>query len=202
MLEINYSTAIDPFLRNIRSFIPDFGGIKPGERVLDVCSGSGAQVGEYRKRGILGFGLDLSPDMLSLSRRLYDPALPSDSYFTEADARHLPFADASFDYTSTTLALHDKPAQTCLEILAEMKRVVKPEGYILIADYTCPLPASFPGWIIRTIERLAGGEHYRNFRHYLKHGGVPALFEELGIKAEGTQTTSYGLITVTKAKVS
>jgi ubiquinone/menaquinone biosynthesis C-methylase UbiE len=202
MLGINYSTVIDPFLRGVRRFILEFGGIKPGERVLDVCSGSGAQVGEYRRRGILGFGLDLSPDMLSLSRRLYDPAPPAASYFTEADARHLPFTDASFDYTSTTLALHDKPAQTRMEILAEMKRVVKPEGYILIADYTCPLPASFPGWVIRTIERIAGGDHYRNFRHYLKNGGVPALLEKLDIKTEDTQSISYGLLTVTKAKIS
>ncbi|MCF7635126.1 MAG: SAM-dependent methlyltransferase [Dehalococcoides mccartyi] len=200
MLGIDYSTVIDPFLRGVRRFIPEFGGIKPGERVLDVCSGSGAQVGEYRRRGILGFGLDLSPDMLRLSRRLYDP--DQAGYFTGADARHLPFADASFDYTSITLALHDKPAQTRLEILAEMKRVVKPQSYILIADYSYPLPASFPGQIIRFIERIAGGEHYRNFRHFLKNGGVPALLEELGIKAESTQSISYGLITVTKAKVS
>ena len=39
-----YVTLIDPLLRDIRLFVPGFAGMKAGDRVLDVCCGTGDQV--------------------------------------------------------------------------------------------------------------------------------------------------------------
>jgi ubiquinone/menaquinone biosynthesis C-methylase UbiE len=63
-----------------------------GTRLLDVATGPGALAAEAANRGARSFGIDLSPQMIELARRLY-PAIE----FREADVEHLPFADDIFD---------------------------------------------------------------------------------------------------------
>jgi len=69
MLIFNCETLIDPLLRDIRKFTPEFSGMSPGDRVLDVCCGTGAQVLEYGRRGIIATGVDISPSMLKIALR-------------------------------------------------------------------------------------------------------------------------------------
>ncbi|GAH19404.1 unnamed protein product, partial [marine sediment metagenome] len=42
-----YSIFIDPFLQDIRTYISKFSGMKRGDKVLDVCCGTGDQVFYY-----------------------------------------------------------------------------------------------------------------------------------------------------------
>src|SRR4051812_35286272 len=62
-------------------------GLRPGTRLLDVATGPGTLAAEAINRGAHPFGIDLSPQMIDLARRLY-PAIE----FREADVEHLPFA--------------------------------------------------------------------------------------------------------------
>ncbi len=73
-----------------------------------------------------------------------------------ADAAQLPFADGEFDFTSVSLALHDKEDPAVDMILSEMKRVTRDGGGLVFADYSVPLPDNMTGVVIRTIERFAG----------------------------------------------
>jgi len=41
MFIFNYSNLIDPLLRDIREFVPGFAGMNAGNKVLDVCCGTG-----------------------------------------------------------------------------------------------------------------------------------------------------------------
>ena len=66
---LSYENFIDPILRNVRQIIPEFSGMKTGDEVLDVCCGTGAQVIEYSKHGILAVGIDKEQDMLSVALR-------------------------------------------------------------------------------------------------------------------------------------
>ena len=64
MFIFNYGTLIDPLLKDIRKFTPEFASIKAGDRVLDVCCGTGEQTLEYGRRGIIASGIDSSQKMI------------------------------------------------------------------------------------------------------------------------------------------
>ena len=66
--------------------------LRPGTRLLDVATGPGALAAEAANRGARPVGIDLSPQMTELARRLH-PGID----FREADVERLPFADDTFD---------------------------------------------------------------------------------------------------------
>jgi ubiquinone/menaquinone biosynthesis C-methylase UbiE len=149
--------------------------MKRGESVLDVCCGSGAQVWEYQQKGLIAQGLDNDPHMLGLARRYYIKRGVPSSCLVLGDAANLPFDDGSFDYTSVSMALHDKNRALADVIIDEMKRVTRSGGVLVFVDYSAPLPANMMGYLIRSIEFLAGRGHFGNFRCYLSDGGLNNL---------------------------
>jgi len=60
---------VDPLLRDSRKHIPEFSGMGAGDKAIDVCRATGAQVLEYRRRGIVAPGIDISPSMLKIATR-------------------------------------------------------------------------------------------------------------------------------------
>jgi len=200
VLNINYATIIDPVLRDVREYLPEFAGMQAGDNVLDVCCGSGAQVYAYFRKGMAAQGVDNSQQMLALARRYYAKfAIPS-AAFILADAAHLPFADGSFNFTSISLALHDKDVTLMDMILSEMKRVTRPGGVLAFVDYTVPLPRSVTGCFIRAIEFFAGAEHFSNFRQYLKSGGLQRALKFNGLVVVKETLVKSGNITLVLAQ--
>jgi ubiquinone/menaquinone biosynthesis C-methylase UbiE len=202
LLNINYATVIDPILRNARERLPEFSGMHAGDRVMDVCCGSGAQVNEYLRKGIIALGVDIDPHMLDLAERYYPHSDMATSTFILADASHLPFNDASFDFTSVSLALHDKDFKLVDAIVSEMKRVTCPGGFLVFMDYSMPLPRSLTGSLIRAVERMAGVEHFRNFRGFLNNGGLTRVLEKNGLMMVKSIRVSSGNITLVLAQNS
>lgn len=97
-----------------------------------------------------------------------------------ADARVLPFADNAFDAVVLSLALHEMPEATGNAALADALRVAP---RVLLADYrlaerNLDLPAAL---FVHLPERLAGAEHYRNFRGFMARGGVEGLAQRAGL---------------------
>lgn len=199
MVNINYATVIDPVMHDIRRRVPDFAGMQPGERVLDVCCGSGAQVCEYRRRGLDALGLDNSLQMLELAEKYYGHCGAHSSSFILGDAAQLPFDDGSFNYTSVSMALHDKEASLADVIVEEMRRVTREDGKLVFVDYSFPLPHNGAGYLMRFIEFLAGGQHYRSFRRYLVSGGLKGLFAGHGLKQTACTTFKGGSISLVLA---
>lgn len=66
--------------------------LRVGTRLLDVATGPGILAAEAANQGARPVGIDLSPQMIELARRLH-PNID----FREADVEHLPFADDTFD---------------------------------------------------------------------------------------------------------
>jgi ubiquinone/menaquinone biosynthesis C-methylase UbiE len=200
VFSINYATIVDPIMRDVREHLQDFAGMKAGDSVLDVCCGSGAQVYEYFHKGLAAWGVDNSQWMLDLARCYYGKASLSSASFTLADAAHLPFADGSFDFTSISLALHDKDVTLVDMILSEMKRVTRPGGALVFVDYTVPLPRSVTGCFIRTVEFFAGASHFGNFRWYLKNGGLRRVTQNNGLSVVKETRVKMGNITLVLAQ--
>jgi len=105
----------------------------PGDRVLDVATGTGAVALELiAQKGCTVVGLDQSPGMLAEARRRAGSAVE----LLEGNADHLPFADESFDALTFTYLLRyvDDPGVT----LAELARVVRPGGTVAGLEFAIP----------------------------------------------------------------
>jgi ubiquinone/menaquinone biosynthesis C-methylase UbiE len=100
--------------------------VAPG-RALDAACGTGRHARWLAERGHEVFGVDATPEMLARARE----NVPRAS-FEQADLRALPFANDSFDLVVCALAL-DHVAQFDAAI-AELARVVRPEGAVVISD--------------------------------------------------------------------
>src|SRR5215208_6161316 len=108
--------------------------------VLEVAVGTGRNLAFYPVEVSLT-GIDLSPGMLAIAReRARQLGLNAD--LREADTQALPFPDASFDTVVCTLSLCNIPDDR--RALAEMKRVLRPGGRLLLLDH---VRASSKAWL-------------------------------------------------------
>ena len=195
----NYETLVDPILRDIRKYTPEFSGMKAGDKVIDVCCGTGAQVLEYGRRGIVATGVDISSSMLKIATRNRMRHKSIHVSFKIADATSLPFPDGYFDYASISLALHDKEKSIRYQIISEMKRVIKQEGALILIDFQVPLPRNIWALSARAVEFLVGGSHYQGFKDYLANGGVEDILKNHSLREECRTNLKNGLIVATKA---
>ena len=195
---LSYENVIDPWLRDVRRLTPDFAGMQPGERVLDVCCDTGEQVFEYGRRGIIANGIDSSRDMLMVALKNRHKQNTACVRFRLANAAHLPFPNDYYDYASISFGLHDKERPLRDQVVTEMQRVVKPGGSLIMTDFQVPLPGNLWAMLVRTVEFIAGGSHYRGFRDYLKNGGLDGLKSQHGLGEHSRAYLKSGVILMMK----
>jgi len=111
-------------------------GARPGQRVLDVAGGTGDLARSLAKRvgpsGLVWL-TDINSAMLAHGRdRLLDRGL--DLPVAQCDAEHLPFADGFFDLVTVAFGLRNMTHKD--RALAEMCRVLKPGGRLLVLEFS------------------------------------------------------------------
>ena len=166
---------IEPSMLVLRIQIPEFAGMKVGDRVLDICCGTGALALHYARMGIIAAGIDLDPRVIQVADiKRRKQGLRNVSFLT-ATASDLPIKDNLFDYASISMSLHEKERDDRDRIVTEMKRVVKKEGALVFIDYKIPLPRVPISSAIKAIEFIAGRNHWKCFNDYVKQGGLGEL---------------------------
>lgn len=129
---------------------------KEGEIVLEIGTGTGFALREIaRAVGASGkaHGLDLTPEMLHLTeKRLRRAGLINRVELDEGDARAMRYGNDIFDavYMSATLELFDTPDID--KVLDEVKRVLKPQGRLVVASMSKEGREDF--WFVRLYEWL------------------------------------------------
>jgi ubiquinone/menaquinone biosynthesis C-methylase UbiE len=110
---------------------------RPGERCLDVCTGTGGVALALARRGAHAVGLDLAPGLLARARRkARGEEVSGCARFLRGDARALAFPEASFPVVTCSMALHEMAEAERHAVLGELRRVV--QGRVLVADYRVP----------------------------------------------------------------
>jgi len=134
---------IDTFMfrgqwRELRQRTADLAQLQSGETVLDVGCGTGTLAIEVARRvGRAGRVAGVDPGIEQIARARAKAArrnVPIE--FQTGVIEQLPFPDCSFDVVFSTLMMHHLPAPLKRQGLAEIARVLKPGGRLVIADFT------------------------------------------------------------------
>jgi ubiquinone/menaquinone biosynthesis C-methylase UbiE len=110
--------------------------VQRGERVLDVGCGTATLtvlLAQHTPAGLVA-GLDIDGVMLAAGQRKAAAANAAVA-LTCGSAGSLPYAAGSFDCAVSSLMFHHLPTTVKLEMLAEVLRVLAPDGRLLILDF-------------------------------------------------------------------
>jgi phosphatidylethanolamine/phosphatidyl-N-methylethanolamine N-methyltransferase len=120
---------------------------RPGDRILEVCVGSGLSLPLFPPY-VRVTGIDISRDMLAkAARRVRTRRLSQVEGVLQMDAEHMGFADASFDKAAVMYAISGLPDPA--RGMREIQRVCRPGATIVIANhFRSPRP------LLRFCERL------------------------------------------------
>ncbi|GAA1857543.1 class I SAM-dependent methyltransferase [Myceligenerans crystallogenes] len=177
-----YDKGIAWFERHLLADGREWLGARTRGRVLLVGAGTGRDLEFLHDDVTRVAGIDLSVPMLEQARRRA-ARLGVAAELREGDAEHLPYDDATFDTVTCVLSLCTIPRPEVA--LAEMRRVLRPGGSLLLLDHvgsTWP-PVRLGQWIVEAFTIPAAGEHFtRRQRRRVR---------DLGF--EITETDRYGL---------
>ncbi|RZJ26530.1 MAG: bifunctional demethylmenaquinone methyltransferase/2-methoxy-6-polyprenyl-1,4-benzoquinol methylase UbiE [Haliea sp.] len=131
--------------------------VRPGQQVLDIAGGTGDLALAFAaKAGAAGrvVHTDINEAMLRTGRdRLLDAGVVLPTLV--CDAEKLPFADASFDLVSVAFGLRNMTHKEAA--LAEMNRVLKPGGKLLVLEFSKvapPLAKAYDWYSFKVLPRL------------------------------------------------
>ncbi len=192
----------------------DLSCIGPGNRALDVATGTGDLALALARRAAPGgevVACDFADAMLELARRKPLPGGAAPVRFEWANALELPYDDASFD--AATVGFGARNFADLRRGLAEMARVVRPGGRVVILEITTPqnppLSVFFRLWFDRLVPalgRIAGNpdaysylpSSVRRFPGPLDLAGTMA---DVGLADVGYVLTAGGIIAIHHGKV-
>jgi len=170
----------------LRKMTIELARIQPGERVLEVGCGTGdvaiAACAPAGARGSVA-GIDASPEMIAVARAKAARAGVNVEFRLEP-IEALTYRDATFDIVLSSLMMHHLPDDLKRQGLAEIARVLKPGGRLLIVDAKRPTT------------RLG-----RVFNTLMLHGrlktaiqDLPAMLEEVGYIEIESGATEFRLL--------
>lgn len=170
--------------REFRERLVSLASLRSGESVLDVGCGTGTMALAMKKRvGPDGavVGIDASSEMIRRARWKTRRAGLEIS-FENAVAEELPFPDSRFDAVFSTLVLHHLPAKSRKRCLVEIRRVLKANGRVLIADFETS--ADRAKGIVGLIHRQRHG--------HVAQTKIPALVADAHLSVVGSGIVGFG----------
>jgi ubiquinone/menaquinone biosynthesis methyltransferases len=181
-------------------------GARPGDRLLDVATGTGKVAADLHARAQPGgsvLGVDISPGMIRVARRRFGerPGLE----YVVGDAMALPTEDATFDAATIAFGMRNLPDYG--KGFAELARSVRPGGRIVCLEIARPSrrPARvLQFWfdrIVPIVGRVAGqggayGYLVRSVKGYPGPDRIAEIMREVGLEDVSWQGMSGGIVTL------
>lgn len=137
-MNVNFGLTANDYARHRAGFPDEFfdrvyreGIVKAGDHLIDLGTGTGTLARGFAGRGCKVIGMDISAPMLEQAREL-SKQQGLDIEFRIAPTEETGLPDSSFDVVSAGQCWHwfDRPRAA-----AEVKRILKPNGHVLIAHF-------------------------------------------------------------------
>ena len=203
--------------RHWRRRAADLAQVKPGNRVLDVATGTGDLALELAQRVAPGgtvVGADFSEGMLELARDKSVGAAPREVEvrFEQANALSLPYGDDEFD--AATVGFGARNFSDLRRGLSEMGRVVRPGGLVVVLEITTPTRAPLSTFlelwfdrIVPSLGRLAGDREAYSYlpssvRRFPAPRELAAVMWECGLRSIRYVLTAGGIIALHVGEVT
>lgn len=198
-----FSFILDIFLKDLRKTIFDFCNSIKEDKILDIGCGEGEQLFylKNKRNNIFLFGVDINEKSIKKAKKKVKELSFKNINFLACNAKKLPFKNNFFDFVLISLVLHENKKEEALLIINEAERVLKNGGFLILADFNTPLFKNFSGILIRIIEFFIGKDNYKNFKDYLKIGGLDYFLNKAkNLKKEKEKFLLSGNIKVLKLK--
>jgi ubiquinone/menaquinone biosynthesis C-methylase UbiE len=162
----------------------ELSGWHPGEKVLDLCTGTGTLARIFASHGADVVGVDLARGML---KRASSKTKGMKTNWSEMDATRLAFPDNYFELSVLSLALHHMPIVEQLSVLVELRRVTS--RCVVIIEPDIPIsPRWIPLWVF-----VANVIDESEYMHEWVHQDFPGTCHAAGLKVQAIHSTSFGL---------
>jgi ubiquinone/menaquinone biosynthesis C-methylase UbiE len=187
--------------RAIKRRVLEYAAIAGGEQVLDVGCGTGtlAVAAAREAPGVRVTGLDADPSILARARKKAEAA-GLEIAFDEGMSTTLPYEDEAFDVVLSTLFFHHLPDDAKHQTAAEVVRVLRPGGRLVVADPGRPQDPLMRIAVRSTVQLLDGvATTALNVR-----GELPGVLAGAGLRGVTvrdrmrTPTGSYEVMTATR----
>lgn len=179
---------------------------QPGERILDIAAGTGTSSVALAKTGAEVIALDFSQGMVDEGRRRHP-----DLQFIQGDAMALPFGDAEFDAVTISFGLRN--VQKPEVAIAEMQRVLKPGGRVVICEFSRPpmrvLRAGYHAYLRYVMPLIAGAassnpDAYRylfdSIRDWPAQSVLSQWLSTAGFTRVGYRNLSWGVVALHRGR--
>lgn len=186
--------------------------LKPDERGLDVCSGTGDLCFALQRAGASMLGADFCAPMLAHTHRKQDGGATRPE-FLAADAMNLPLPDDRFDFA--TVAFGIRNVADPVVALREMARVVRPGGRVVVLEFCkprMPVFAQLYGFYFRQVLPRLGkwicgnkNDAYRylhdSVQAFPEREQFLALMREAGLESPRQRLLTGGIAAIYRAEV-
>jgi demethylmenaquinone methyltransferase/2-methoxy-6-polyprenyl-1,4-benzoquinol methylase len=185
--------------------------VKPGDRALDLCCGTGDIAFALARAGAHVNAVDFSEAMLNVARRRLPPGASHAPQFQQGDAQRLGFPDNTFDVVTVGYGLRNLGSwETGLR---EMHRVARSGGRLLVLEFGKPDNAAWRSfyfgylrWVVPVFGKLFCGDSathsyiLESLKHYPGQRGVAEAMTRLGCRdvrivnlVGGAMSINFGL---------
>jgi len=181
---------------------------RPGQRILDLAAGTGASSVSFARSGAHVVAADFSPGMIAEGRRKH-AGIPN-LEFRQADAMDLPFEDDEFDTVTMSFGLRN--VNEPRKALAELLRVTKPGGRLVVCEFSHPPARAFAGLyrfyndrvlpvVARTMSSNAEAYDYLNesIRDWPDQARLSSWIREAGWVDVAHRNLSMGIVALHRA---
>jgi len=173
----------------IKFLIDDY--VRTEEKILDLGCGNGRLFEFLKDKNVDYFGVDFSEKLIEIAKKRFPAAK-----FQVADALNLPFLENTFDKVYSIAVLHHIPSQNFrLKFLKEAKRVLKPNGFLILTVWRFHQPKEIFLLLKYSILKIIGkskldfkdifepwGKKIKRYYHCFSKRELVKLIEKVNLK--------------------
>ena len=153
--------------------------IETNSSVVDVGCGTGRFSFSVADKVSQVVGIDLSKKNIDKANQTLSKYSNEIISFLHTNLSNLISQNLHFDYAVMTYVIHEVNEEERIKLLKDISNVA---DKIIIGDYLVPKPNGFWTVLNEVVEFAAGSEHYRNYKNYVRNGGLQDVANKARLK--------------------